>query len=104
MAIIKNATPFDSIKRKFSKTDSIHFSNRAADNATIGVRMKHPYDGGNSASQVSHRKAFADAIAQVNTIMADSAQRAPYQAAFKKQKKYINLRSYIFSQVYVKPE
>ncbi len=104
MAILKNATPFDSIKRKFSRTDSIYFRNRKADNATIGVRIKHPYDGGNSAEQIKYRNAFNAALQQVNTIIADPEQKATYLTAFKKQKKYISLRSYIFSQVYEKPE
>ena len=37
MAIIKPSTPFDAIKRKFAKSDEIHFRNRKADNATISV-------------------------------------------------------------------
>lgn len=104
MAIIKNATPFDSIKARFSRTDSIHFKNRKADNATIGVRLKHPYDGGNSASQVAYRNAFKTAAAQVKTIMADPAQKATYVEGFKNQNKYLYLRGYIFAQVFVKPE
>lgn len=103
MAIIKNATPFDSVKKKFAKSDEIHFKNRAADNATIGVRMKHPSDGGHSTKQISCRDAFKAAQEQVKTIMADEDQKATYQAAFKKQNKYMYLRDYIFAQVYVKP-
>ncbi len=104
MALIKNATPFDSIKAKFSKSDEIHFRNRKADNATIGIRMKHPYDGGNSASQVAYRNAFKTAQEQVKTIMADPAQKATYVEGFKNQNKYLYIRNYIFAQVYVKPE
>lgn len=103
MAIIKNSTPFDSVKKKFAKSDEIHFKNRAADNVTIGVRMKHPSDGGNSAKQVSCRAAFTAAQEQVAIIMADPEQKATYLAAFKKQTKYLYLRPYIFAQVYVKP-
>ena len=51
MAIIKNSTPFDSIQKKFAGSDEIHFRNRKKDNATIGVRVKNPYDGGNSEAQ-----------------------------------------------------
>ena len=55
MAIIKNSTPFDSIQKKFSGSDEIHFRNRKKDNATIGVRVKNPYDGGNSEAQQAVR-------------------------------------------------
>ena len=41
MALIKNSTPFDSIQKKFSGSDEIHFRNRKKDNATIGVRVKN---------------------------------------------------------------
>ena len=103
MAVINPSTPFDSLKRKFSKSDQIYFKNRSADNATIGVRMKHPSTS-NSTSQQAYRTAFAAATAQVKTIMADAEQRAPYEAQFRNQKKYMYLRNYIFAQVFVKPE
>lgn len=96
MAKIVNSTPFDSIKSKFSQTDEIHFRNRKKDNATIGVRVKHPYDGGNSADQLAARAAFSAMQARVKAILADESQRAEYDAAYKKQKKYLTLRGYIY--------
>ena len=103
MAIIKNSTPFDSVQKKFSGSDEIHFRNRKKDNATIGVRMKHPYHGGNSEAQQAARNALKAAQAQASTILADAEQRATYEAKFKAQKKYITLRGYIISQIYQKP-
>ena len=103
MAIIKNSTPFDSVQKKFSGSDEIHFRNRKKDNATIGVRVKNPYDGGNSEAQLAVRNAFTAAQAQATTILADPEQRATYEAKFKAQKKYITLRGYIISQIYQKP-
>ena len=103
MAIIKNSTPFDSVKKKFSGSDEIHFRNRTKDNATIGVRMKHPYHGGNSAAQQAARSALTAAQAQASTILADPAQRATYEEKVKAQKKYITLRGYIIAQIYQKP-
>ena len=100
MAIIKNATPFDSISRKFSASDQIHFRNRKADNATIGVRVKHPYDGTPSAQQVAVRNKFNAVQEAVTTALADSEQRATYLAEFKAQKKYLTLRGYVFHQLY----
>ena len=102
MAIIKNSTPFDSVQKKFSGSDEIHFRNRKKDNATIGVRMKHPYQGGNSEAQQAVRNAFTAAQAQVKTILADPEQRATYEAKFKAQKKYITLRGYVMAQVFAK--
>jgi hypothetical protein len=102
MAIIKNATPFDSVKKKFASSDEIHFRNRKKDNATIGVRVKHPYPGGNSEAQQAVRNAFTAAQAQVKTILSDPEQRATYEAKFKAQKKYITLRGYVMAQVFAK--
>ena len=99
MAFIKNSTPFDSVQKKFSGSDEIHFRNRKKDNATIGVRVKHPYNGGNSPAQQAVRNAFKTAQAQVSTILADTEQRATYEAKFKAQKKYITLRGYVVAQV-----
>ena len=100
MAIIKNSTPFDSVQKKFSGSDEIHFRNRKKDNATIGVRVKHPYNGGNSKAQQAVRNAFTAAQAQATTILADPEQRATYEAKFKAQKKYITLRGYVVAQVF----
>lgn len=103
MAFIKNSTPFDSVKKKFSSSDEIHFRNRKKDNATIGVRVKHPYHGGNSEAQQAVRNALKAAQAQATTILADPEQCATYEAKFKAQKKYLTLRGYIMAQVYQKP-
>lgn len=100
MALIKPSTPFDAIKRKFAKSDEIHFRNRKADNATISVRMKHPYNGGNSANQIAHRAKFKSASDAVKALT--SEEKAAYEVAFKKQKKYITLQGYMFAQEYAK--
>ena len=102
MALIKNSTPFDSIKKKFSGSDEIHFRNRKKDNATIGVRVKNPYDGGNSEAQKAVRETFKTVRAQVDAIMADPEQRASYEAKYNAQKKYLSLRGYIFAKEYEK--
>lgn len=104
MAIIKNATPFDSVSKKFSSSDEIHFRNRKKDNATIGVRVKNPYHGGQSPKQQAYRAAFTTAQQEALTIMADPEQRATYEAKYKAQRKYLTLRGYIVSQIFVAPE
>ena len=100
MALIKPSTPFDIIKRKFAKSDEIHFRNRKADNATISVRMKHPYDGGNSANQIAQRAKFKAASDAVGALTQE--QIAAYETAFKKQHKYITLRGYMIAQEFAK--
>ena len=109
MAKIKNATPFDSVRKKFSGTDEIHFKNRKVDNATIGVRVKHPYDGGNSTNQQAVRAKFSQVAATVKAIMnakstdtdtANYTKLVGYEEAFKNQKKYLYLRDSIFAQEY----
>ena len=102
MALISPATPFDSIKRKFAKSDQIHFRNRKADNATISIRMKHPYDGGSSAQQLAQRAKFTQATAATVTALATPETKATYVAEFKKQHKYITLRGYVFAQEFAK--
>ena len=113
MAIIKPSTPFDSVKRKFSGTDEIHFKNRTADNATIGVRMKHPYDGGNSEKQLAVRSAFTAAQTAAKAILAAKSSDTDqsnytklqtYKAGFKNQKKYLYLRDYIVAKEFVMPD
>ena len=102
MALIKPSTPFDTIKRKFAKTDEIHFRNRKADNATISVRVKHPYDGGHSQAQLANRLKFTQAQAAADAAMTDTQQREAYETTFRKQHKYITLRGYIFAKEYAK--
>jgi len=102
MAVIKPSTPFDTVKRKFAKSDEIYFKNRKADNATLSVRMKHPYNGGHSVAQEASRAKFRQAQQATSTALADATQRATYETAFKKQKKYMYLRDYVFAQEYAK--
>ena len=99
MAIIKNSTPFDSVQKKFSGSDEIHFRNRKKDNATIGVRVKHPYDGGNSSAQQTVRNAFTAAQAQATTILADPEQRAKYETAYKAQHRIGSLLGYVVTKI-----
>lgn len=102
MARMQPSTPFDSAQHKFAKSDQIYFKVRKADNALLSVRMKHPYDGGNSASQIAQRAKFNQAQVATTTALANAETRATYEAAFKKQRKYVTLRGYIFAMEYAK--
>ncbi len=55
-----------------------------------------------SAAQLAKREKFRQAQAATSAALADAEQRAAYLAAFKAQKKYPDLRSYVFVQEYAK--
>lgn len=99
MAKLENATPFDSMRCKYAKTDQIYFKNRKKDNATIGVRMKHPAVP-ESTNQKRAQADFTTVQEAVKTIMADSTQLAPYKKAYDNQRKFTSLRGYIFHCIY----
>ena len=60
----------------------------------------NPYTGEPTAKQIAVRQKFADTYAAMAALTEE--QRADYEAAFKKQKKYRSLRGYIFAMEYAK--
>ncbi len=95
------ATPYDSNKGKYARTDQIYFKIRKFDEATIGVRLKHPTDNQPpTAAQKQAQDLFATVAAKVKTALADVTQRAQYKAQWKAQRKYKTLTSYIFHVKY----
>ena len=58
----------------------------------------NPYTGEPTAKQIAVRQKFADTYAAMAALTEE--QKADYQEAFKKQKKYRSLRGYIFAQLY----
>ena len=52
-----------------------------------------------NTAQVAIQTRFAQAVTQVDTIMANATQKATYQTAFAAQTKYRTLRNYVFAQV-----
>ncbi len=55
-----------------------------------------------TAAQTATRERFKEALAATNAVMADVEQIATYAALFRKQKKYTELRGFIFAQEYEK--
>ena len=101
MAIINPMTHIDSMKGKYSKTDSVYTRIRAFDEATIGVRLKHPTTNEPpSAAQKQAQDLFATVAAKVKAALADATQKADYKAQWKAQRKYKTLTSYIFHKLY----
>ena len=58
----------------------------------------NPYTGEPTEKQIAVRQNFADTYAAMAALTEE--QKAEYEAAFKRQKKYKTLRGYIFAQLY----
>ncbi len=53
-----------------------------------------------TAAQTATRVRFKEALAATNAVMADVEKIAAYTALFRKQKKYTELRGFVFAQEY----
>lgn len=99
------ATPFDSNKGKYAKTDQIFFKIRKFDERTIGVRMKHPATNEPpTAGQQAAQEKMKAVAAQVKTALADPAQKATLKAEWKAQRKCKTLTGYTFRKLYNEQE
>ena len=58
----------------------------------------NPYTGEPTEAQIAVRQKFADTYAAMAALTPE--QKADYETAFRKQKKYRSLRGYIFAQLY----
>ena len=94
-------THIDSMKGKYSKSDRVYTRIRAFDEATIGVRLKHPTTNEPpTAAQQTAQTLFTTVAAKVKTALADATQKADYKAQWKAQRKYKTLTSFIFHKLY----
>lgn len=105
MAKLQPFTHLDSLRGKYSKTDQVYTKVRKVDNQVIGVRMKNPAtnEPPSVAQEVAQTK-FAAVIAQVVTTLANAEQKASYEVAWRKQRKFKTLRGYVFHQLYSQQE
>lgn len=95
------ATPYDSNKGKYARTDQIYFKIRKFDEATFGVRLKHPTDNQPpTAAQQAAQDTFITVAGKVKTALADASQKATYKTEWKAQRKYKTLWSYVFHKLY----
>ena len=60
----------------------------------------NPYTGEPTEKQLAVRQKFADTYTAMAALTED--QKAEYETAFRRQKKYRSLRGYIFAQEYAK--
>lgn len=58
----------------------------------------NPYMGEPTEKQIAVRQKFADTYTAMAALTEE--QKAEYETAFRKQKKYKTLRGYIFAQLY----
>ena len=58
----------------------------------------NPYTGEPTEKQIAVRQKFADTYTAMAALTEE--QKAEYETAFRKQKKYKTLRGYIFAQLY----
>ncbi len=95
------ATPYDSNKGKYARTDQIYFKIRKFDEATFGVRLKHPTTNEPpTAAQKTAQDLFTTVAGKVKLALQDASQRAQYKADWKAQRKYKTLTSFIFHKLY----
>lgn len=105
MAKLNMATPFDSNKGKYAKSDQIYFKVRKFDESTFGVRMKHPATNESpSVAQQAAQTRFATVTAQVKTALADAEQKASLKAEWKNQRKCKTLKGYTFRKFYTQSQ
>lgn len=98
MSKIKLEAPFRAFRGKICKhTDIIY---KKMGNTSFTSQICNPRTKPFSAAELARQAKFKQIAQQVKTIMADSEQRAVYEAAFASQNKYSQLRGYIFAQLY----
>lgn len=95
------ATPYDSNKGKYARTDQIYFKIRTFDENTFGVRLKHPTTNQPpTAGQKAAQDMLTLVAGKVKTELADASKRANHKIAWKAQRKYKTLWSYVFHKLY----
>ena len=98
MSKIKLEAPFKAFRGKICKHSDIIYKKMKDTNYTS--QICNPRTKPFSAAELARQVNFKTAVTQAGTILADAAQRATYETAFKAQTKYQTLRGYIIAQVY----
>ena len=100
MSQIKPMELVESMHGKICEHSDMYFFRR--NGKVFSGKICYPYKGDPSADQLAARAKFRTAQTAAKTALADSAQRAVYETAFKRQKKYTTLYGYVFAQEYAK--
>ena len=96
MAKIKPMELISKMSGKLCNHSDIYFAERNGTQYT--GKICNPYTGEPTEKQLAIRNKFAETIETIQALSEE--QRAEYEAAFKRQKKYKTLRGYIFAQLY----
>ena len=96
MAKIKPMELISKMSGKLCSHSDIYFAERNGTQYT--GKICNPYTGEPTEKQLAIRNKFSETIETIQALSEE--QRAEYEAAFKRQKKYKTLRGYIFAQLY----
>ena len=99
MAKIKPMELISKMSGKLCSHSDIYFAERNGTQYT--GKICNPYTGEPTEKQLAIRNKFSETIETIQALSEE--QRAEYEAAFKRQKKYKTLRGYIFAQLYNQP-
>ena len=83
---------------KLCSHSDIYFAERNGTQYT--GKICNPYTGEPTEKQIAVRTKFAQTIEAINALTEE--QKADYENAFRRQKKYRTLRGYIFAMEYAK--
>ena len=100
MSQIKLEAPFTSFQGKICKHSNIIYKKMRDTQFTS--QICHPRTKPYSAAELERQAKFRSAAAATKTALADTTQRATYEAAFKAQTKYTTLYGYVLAQEYAK--
>ena len=100
MSNIKLEAPFQAFRGKICKHSKIIFAQRGDTQYTS--QICNPRTKPFSEAEVARQTKFKTALTNANTALADSTQKAAYEAEFKAQSKYKTLRGYVIAKEYEK--
>ena len=100
MSKINLEAPFTAFRGKICKHSKIIFAQRGDTQYTS--QICNPRTKAYSAEELARQAKFKTALTNANTALADSTQKAAYEAEFKAQSKYKSLRGYVIAKEYEK--
>ena len=98
MSKIKPMELISKLSGKLCSHSDIYFAERNGTQYT--GKICNPFKGEPTEKQIAVRQKFADTYAAMAALTEE--QKADYETAFRKQKKYRSLRGYIFAMEYAK--
>ena len=93
---------FARVRGKFNKSETLYFKGCPCKREQLGVDLLNPSKA-QHAKNIQSQEALKTAAQAARTALADSAQRAALEAAFKAQKRYTSLFANTVAQKYVAP-